>query len=113
VTTKPSPPAHLSLAARRLFSATLGDYVLEPHQVAILTKALEAFDRAEQARLLVDAEGLVIETRLGERKPHPAVSIERDSRTAFLAGMKQLGLDYEVVTNGAKTASARAARWNS
>ena len=111
MTKQPSAPPHLSLAARALYRETLAEYVLEPHQVAILVKSLEALDRCEAARLLVEAEGLVIETRLGERKPHPAASIERDSRAAFLAGMKQLGLDYEPVSNSARTAAARGARW--
>jgi len=88
-------PKHLSLAARRLYAAVVADYVLEAHHIAILTKALEAYDRAEAARELVTNGGLVVTSRLGETKPHPAVAIERDARTAFLAGIKQLGLDIE------------------
>lgn len=104
-------PAHLSTPAKRLFAAVHELYELEQHDDAILVKALEAWDRAEQARELVQVDGLVILTRLGERKAHPAVAIERDSRAAFLAGMRQLGLDYEPVPNQARTANARAARW--
>ena len=104
-------PAHLSLPARRLYDGIRSLYELEAHDAAILVKALEAWDRAEQARQLVTEEGIVISTRLGERKPHPAIAIERDSRTAFLAGMRQLGLDYEPVTNQERTKAARQARW--
>ena len=107
----PKSPAHLSTAARRLFDVTIANYVLEAHQLAILVKALEAYDRGEEARRIVKAEGLIVESRLGDKKAHPAAAIERDSRAAFLAGMKQLGLDYEPVANQARTSAARAARW--
>lgn len=97
--TRPKPaqaaPQHLSAAAKRLFGAITTDYVLEAHHLAILGKALEAFDRAEAARTIVERDGIVTSSRLGEVKAHPAVAIERDARTAFLAGIKQLGLDLE------------------
>jgi phage terminase small subunit len=104
-------PMHLSPSARRLFRAILADYVLETHQRSILIKALEASDRCDAARLLVERDGLLVESRMGESKPNPAVAIERDARAAFLAGMKQLGLDVEPVGSQARTAAARAARW--
>lgn len=53
----------------------------------------------------------MVTSRLGEAKVHPAVQVERDSRTAFLAGMRQLGLDYEPVSNTSRTAAARSVRW--
>jgi P27 family predicted phage terminase small subunit len=88
-------PRHLSEAARTLYGAVTASYVLEPHHLAILTKALEAFDRAEAARVVIERDGILVTTRLGEVKPSPAVAIERDARTAFLAAIKQLGLDLE------------------
>lgn len=96
---RPAPakvaPKHLSAPAKSLYAAILARYLFEPHHLAILAKALEAWDRAEAARELVGRDGLVVTTRLGEVKAHPAIAIERDSRTAFLAGIKQLGLDLE------------------
>lgn len=105
-------PKHLSPAARSLFNSIHELYELAPHDDAILTKALEAWDRAEQARALVDADGLIITSRLGEQKAHPAAALERDSRAAFLAGMRQLGLDYQPTPAHTRTAAARAARWS-
>ncbi len=110
--TAPRGPAHLSLPARRLLTEVLRLYELEPHDQAVLVKALEAWDRAEQARQRIDTDGLTIESRFGELKPHPLLSTERDSRAAFLAGMKQLGLNYEAVPSQQRTAAARAARWS-
>lgn len=88
-------PRHLSDAARALYDAVMATYVLEPHHVAILAKSLEAFDRAESARAIIERDGILTTTRLGELKPSPAVAIERDARAAFLAGIRQLGLDLE------------------
>ena len=88
-------PAHLSKPAQALYRAVLSRYILEEHHVAIFVKSLEAFDRAEAARAVIERDGVLTTSRLGEVKPHPAVSIERDARRAFLAGIKQLGLDVE------------------
>lgn len=106
-----SAPSHLSLPARRLYDGIRSLYELEAHDAALLVKALEAWDRAEEARQLLADEGIVITSRLGERKAHPAVAIERDSRSAFLAGMRQLGLDYEPVPGREQTRAARQTRW--
>jgi hypothetical protein len=70
-----TPPRHLSPAAQ-----------LEPHHLAVLTKALEASDRADAARLVIDREGLLVSSRLGERKAHPLLSLERDSRSLSSPG---------------------------
>jgi P27 family predicted phage terminase small subunit len=96
MTTRSSrPPAHLSLAARRLWAAILGTYELEPHHRALLTKALEAMDRADQARAEIGAGPLLITSRLGALVPHPLLSVERDARAQFATIMRGLGLDVE------------------
>jgi len=107
----PPAPRHLSKAARDLFTSISRSFVMEQHDLAVLVKALEAWDRADQARTRIDTDGLMVTSRLGEPKPHPLLAIERDSRTAFLAGMRQLNLDYEPVLPHAQTAAARSARW--
>jgi hypothetical protein len=48
-----------------------------------------------EARQLVQSEGLTVTDRFGQRKPHPAFSIERDSRTAFLRAVRELALGDE------------------
>ena len=89
------PPAHLSLAARRLYAAVMGSYVLEPHHVALLVKALETAARADQARAEIAAGPLMVMSRLGEAKPHPLLAVERDARAQFATIMRGLGLDIE------------------
>jgi P27 family predicted phage terminase small subunit len=107
-----SSPKHLTLPARRLFDGIHKLYDLEPHDDAVLVKALEAFDRAEQARTILATEGLTVTSRFGELKVHPLIAVERDSRAGFLAGMRQLGLDYEPTPAHKRTAAAREARWS-
>ena len=88
-------PAHLSEASRRLYAAITGDYLLEPHHIEILTKALEARDRADEARAEIGKGSLMVTSRLGEPKPHPLLAVERDARSQFGVLMRALGLDIE------------------
>jgi phage terminase small subunit len=85
-------PAHLRPDTARWFCAVLDDYELEEHHVRLLILAGEAWDRCGEAREQLAKEGLTVDTRQGI-KAHPAVRIEADSRAAFAALVKQIGLD--------------------
>jgi phage terminase small subunit len=56
-------------------------------------EAAFAWDRAQQARLLVDAQGLVLLDRFNQAKPHPALAVERDNRSLYLRVCRELDLD--------------------
>ena len=86
-------PKHLSAASREWFAAVVGDYLLEPHHIRLLTLAGEAWDRAVQARELLKKHGLTYLDRYDCPKPRPEVAIERDSRIAFARLVRELGLD--------------------
>jgi hypothetical protein len=88
-----SPPLDLSGAARAWWCATVEEFELEPHHVRTLTEAAFAWDRSQQARSLVNQQGLVVQDPSGQLRPHPAVAIEHDSRLAYLRAMHQLDLD--------------------
>lgn len=90
-----SPPEHLSDAARAWWASVVADYDLEPHHIELLTLAAEARDRAEQARRLIEAEGLIVATTTGGTKTHPAVAVERDSRIAFARLLRELDLEAD------------------
>lgn len=107
MTKPPKPPRHLSAAARRLWKEITGTWALEPHHRAVLVKALEAADRAEEARLILARDGLTVNTDGGGVKPHPAVGIERDSRMAFARLIAQLGLDVSEVPSAADLRTGR------
>jgi P27 family predicted phage terminase small subunit len=89
------PPKHLKPATRRWWKSVLEEYDLEAHHVRILTLAAEAWDRCQEAREIVDREGLTYKDRFGQPKERPEVAIERDSRIAFWRGMRELALDVD------------------
>ena len=91
----PKPPAHLAAATKRWWRSVVAEYQLEEHHIRLLTLACEAWDRAQAARALVAAEGLVVLDRFGQPKAHPAVAIERDARIGFARLVREIDLDGE------------------
>lgn len=90
------PPAHLSKEAKAIWKEILTEYSIDDAAgLRILRVALEAYDRAQAARASIDKVGMMFKDRFNCPKPHPLLPIERDSRAAFLAGMKALQLDLE------------------
>jgi P27 family predicted phage terminase small subunit len=100
----PKPPDYLQPETREWFRSVVADFELEPHHIRLLTLACEAWDRGQEARLLIAAEGITVAGREGS-KPHPAISIERDSRIAFARLLAQLSLDV------GEPATAKADAW--
>ncbi len=91
-------PAHLSNEAARIYQELSTEYGIDDIAgLRILRVTCEAFDRAQAARAAIDAEGMTVVDKAGQTKPHPLLPIERDSRAAFLAGLKALNLDLEPV----------------
>jgi hypothetical protein len=94
------PPKGLSPAARRWFTRLQTGYGIDDDGgVAILTEGAWAVHRAEEARAVVEREGLVVHDRFGQARAHPAVAIERDARAAVLRALKALHLDLEPLRN--------------
>ena len=89
-------PAHLSREAKKLWRSICEEWAIDPHGAVILRLALEAFDRVNEARGIIEEEGLVITTvGTGAKHQHPAVQIEREARAQMLQAWRQLGLDIE------------------
>ena len=68
-------------------------YVLEDHHRLLLTKAAEAFDRAEGARETIAKEGTTYLDRFEQPCARPEIAIERDSRLAFARLVRELNLE--------------------
>lgn len=89
-----NPPSHLSRRSKRWWRSVIEAYDLEPHHLAILTAAAEAWDRKEEARLIIAEEGVVI--REGSGLPpvaHPAVQVEDVAAMRFANLVREIGLD--------------------
>jgi P27 family predicted phage terminase small subunit len=91
--THPQPPDHLEAPEQKIWERVVRDFQLPAIAIDILTVALEGHQRARQCRQVVDRDGLCVTGRDNQVRSHPLLSVERDARAAFLAGIKQLGLD--------------------
>lgn len=89
-------PGHLTRDTAAWWRSTVAEYEdMEPHHVRLLTLACEAWDRAEQARLLLAEHGITFTDRYGQPRARPEVNIERDARIAFARLLRELDLDGE------------------
>jgi len=94
----PPPPDGLSAEAGKLWTDVFEEFELPPHAAKTLHVACQTLDRLRQAQAALAADGITLDGRQGLR-PHPAIAIERDSRTAYLRAMREIGLDLELPTN--------------
>lgn len=87
-------PDRLSTEAQQLWDRIMADYqIADQAGQLVLQAGLEAFDRLRQAQALLEADGLIVTDRYGQRKAHPATAIERDCRSAVLAAFRLLKLE--------------------
>jgi phage terminase small subunit len=92
---KPStkaPPKHLSAAMKHWWKQVERSCELEPHERHLLQLAAEAFDRAQEARAVLDRRGAVYSDRFEQPKARPEAAIERDARRDFAAIVRQLAI---------------------
>jgi P27 family predicted phage terminase small subunit len=104
-------PSHLSEDSKALWRSLLSEYDFEPHELKLLRGALEAWDRAQQARKAIRRHGLTYESKPhGAPRPRPEVAIERTSIRTFSTLMRQLGIepDEPARATGAISRSRRA-----
>ena len=95
---KHKAPDHLAPETAAWWLSVHEDYELQQHHVRLLTLAAESFDRCQQAREAIAAEGMTIRTGDGGLKAHPCIAIERDARLAFARLVRELDLDVEPPT---------------
>ena len=91
----PKPPASLGVHGRRLWRHVVSGWDLDGVELEVLRQACAALDRAEQARRVLDREGLTIAAGRGSIKTHPAAGVERDARIAFARLLREIGLTHE------------------
>jgi P27 family predicted phage terminase small subunit len=92
--TRRPPPDHLGEPERRIWKHVLADYQLSTETaIHVLCSALEAHQRAREAREAINRDGMTVTGRDGQLRCHPLCAVERDSRAQWLAGVKALGLE--------------------
>ena len=88
------PPRGLSKPARTIWTTITEGWELDEQSGVVLGVALQAYDRMQQARILLKKEGLIITSeRSGVRHAHPAIGIEATARQQFLTAWRNLGFD--------------------
>lgn len=105
-----APPPHLAPETQHWWQSVTGDYELEGHHLRLLRLACESWDRCQQAREILDRDGLTTITESGGLKAHPAIGIERDSRLAFARLLRELDLDAEPPPDRARPPALKSNR---
>lgn len=72
-TTIPPAPRGSRTAGRKLWRSILSEYDLAQHEVEILARACRVADVCAELQAIVDRDGPMTTTRLGEDKAHPAL----------------------------------------
>ena len=98
---KSTRPRHLSGRAKQLWAALVPHRARSPERLALLQTALEALDRADQARLLVARQGLTTVTKTtGAVHLNPLLKVERDNRQLFTKIWGELSFDWDREIDG-------------
>lgn len=102
------PPAGLSLAAKTWWAKLTDEYSIDDQVgLLILETAMRSMDRMAMASALVDQHGAVTFDKFGQLKANPACAVERDSRAAMMAALKNLNLDLEPLGKPGRPAAGR------
>ena len=88
-------PKHLSPRIKKWWRSVTAEFELDEHHVLSLQNACELWDRAQDARRIVEAEGGIVRDRFGMSRENPASKLERDSKIAFSRILRELALDVE------------------
>lgn len=85
-------PKYLKATTKAWLKKIMDDYELESHHIKILIQAGECWDRINEARERIAAEGAYFTDRFGCPKSHPAIADERNGRVVFARLIRELNL---------------------
>jgi hypothetical protein len=91
---KPNPvPKSLRGEGRTLYVKLLEEFCIDDVAgFALARAAAEAMQRGQEARELINKEGLTVLDHRGVPKAHPGIAIEKDSRAAMISALRALKL---------------------
>ena len=87
------PPAHLKTTTKKWWKLVTDEYELDSHHLKLLQAACEAWDRLQDAREVLNRDGVSYIDRFNAPRARPEVAVERDSRIGFARLVRELGLD--------------------
>jgi hypothetical protein len=94
----PQPPRQLGARGLDLWRTIMAEYHIDdPGGRELLYQAAAALERAEQLAEAIAADGVVVHTRAGAPKPHPALAAELAARAFICRTLERLGLNLEAV----------------
>jgi hypothetical protein len=82
----PRAPTGSRSAGRQLWRAVLAEFELDEHELALLRQAVAVADICEDLQALVDRDGPLVASRLGEPRAHPAL-VELRQQRIVLTGL--------------------------
>jgi phage terminase small subunit len=89
----PTAPRGLCSEALRVWKHVTLTYDLEAHDVENLARAVVALRVAIKAEAVVLREGVTVENRFGERRPHPADEVARLNRAQYEKLIRAMNLE--------------------
>lgn len=90
----PDAPSGLGGAGASLWVRVMAEFELvDAHHFCLLEQCCAALNRVEEARLILDQEGIVVRDRFDQAREHPAVQIELANRRLVAKLLRELGLD--------------------
>jgi hypothetical protein len=89
----PHPPSHLTARSQQLWAELVVGQVTTPERRTLLQAALEDLDRVDEIRALLATEGLLMPSKRGLPRPHPALKLEAEARRRFISAWRALQLN--------------------
>lgn len=83
----------LKIPTKKWVKAVQNAYELQEHHDRLLIMAGQMWDRAQEAKSIIDADGSVILDKFNQKKIHPGIEIERQSMITFSRLLREIGLD--------------------
>ena len=88
----PKAPQYFELSIRKLWKAICEQYDFNAAELQVLETGLACLSRRNEARRLLDTEGLILKSASGTCHAHPAAVIEKQAHQGWIAAFRALGL---------------------
>jgi phage terminase small subunit len=89
------PPKDLNPAMRKRWVSIAGLISLDEGSASLVTALCRNIQIADDAAGVIAKEGLQVVDRFNQKRPHPALAIQRDSLNLVAKLYRALGLDLE------------------